>query len=112
MTKREAITAMLNDANVNTNADYVAYLENELKLLNKKNAAAKKPTKTQIANEDLKDKILDILRDATNAMTATDIANALDVSTNKASALLKQLKDDNSITRDVVKRKAYFSILA
>ena len=41
MTKREVITAMLNDSAISANADYVAYLENEIKLLDKKAARAK-----------------------------------------------------------------------
>ena len=43
-------------------------------------------------------------------MTATAIGEKLGVSVNKASALLSQLKEDNSVVREVVKRKAYFSI--
>ena len=110
MTKRENITAMLNDSYINSNADWKAYLENELALLDKKNKAPKKATKTQIENEALKDKLLDVLRSASAPMTASAIAEALGVSVNKASALLTQLKEDNSVNRDVVKRKAYFTI--
>lgn len=36
ITKREVINAMLADVNVKANATYVAYLENELTLLDKK----------------------------------------------------------------------------
>jgi DNA-binding transcriptional regulator GbsR (MarR family) len=43
-------------------------------------------------------------------MTATAIGEALGLSVNKVSALLTQLKEDNSVTREVVKRKAYFSL--
>lgn len=107
MTKREVITAMLNDLAINSNPDYKAYLENELALVIKKNTyKSSKPTKTQIENETLKDEILKVLD---KPMTATEIANLVNVSVNKASALLTQLKDDNSVTREVIKRKAYFS---
>ena len=57
-------------------------------------------------NEGLKDAILNALD---KPMTATEIGNAVGISVNKASALLSQLKEDNSVTREVVKRKAYFS---
>lgn len=111
MTKRENITAMLNDAHIRANADWVAYLENELVLLDRKNKAPKKATKNQIENEALKDKILEVLASASAPMTATAIGEALGVSVNKASALLTQLKEDNSIVRTVgEKRKAYFSV--
>lgn len=110
MTKRENITAMLNDSHVRAHADWVSYLENELVLLDRKNKASKKPTKTQVANEELKDRILDLLKGSAEPLTATNIATALDVSVNKASAMLTQLREDNSVTREVVKRKAYFTI--
>lgn len=107
MTKREVITAMLNDVTINSNANYKAYLENELALVIKKNTyKSSKPTKTQIENETLKDEILKVLD---KPMTATEIGSVVGISVNKASALLTQLKDDNSVTREVIKRKAYFS---
>ncbi len=111
MTKREVITAMLNDQTITANADYKAYLENELNLVIKKNTyKSSKPTKAQIENENIKDKILEVLKSAEKPMTATEIANEIGYSVNKASALLTQLKEDNSVVRSVDKRKAYFSI--
>lgn len=110
MTKREVINAMLSDANVVANEDYVAYLKNELNLLDKKNSRAKKPSKNQIANESIKDEILAVLKDADSAMTATQVAEAMNLSVNKVSALLTQLKEDNSVVRTVEKRKAYFTV--
>ena len=103
MTKREMFTKI---ATVCANdQEIVDFVNHEIELLNKKNASAsKKATKTQIANEGIKDEILAVLRDADTAMTATQIADAFDgkYSVNKVSALLTQLKDDNSITREVV----------
>lgn len=107
MTKRETITAMLNDSYITSNADFKAYLENELTLVIKKNTyKSSKPTKTQVENENLKDKILEVL---TEPMTATQIGEKVGISVNKASALLTQLREDNSILRTVDRRKAYFS---
>lgn len=111
MTKREVITAMLANETITANADYVAYLENELNLLNKKNSyKSTKLTKNQAENEKIKDQILEVLKVSDKAMTATEIATAINVSVNKASALLTQLKEDNSVIRTVEKRKAYFSV--
>ena len=109
MTKKEMFTKI---ATVNaSDADIVAFCNHEIELLNKKNASAsKKATKTQIANEGIKDQILDTLRGSDHAMTATEIGDALGLSVNKVSALLTQLKEDNSVIREVVKRKAYFSV--
>ncbi len=107
MTKRETITAMLNDEHITANADFKAYLENELALVIKKNTyKSSKPTKAQVENETLKDKILEVL---VEPMTASQIGEKVGISVNKASALLTQLKEDNSVIREVVKRKAYFS---
>lgn len=109
MTKRETITAMLNDENIIANPDFKAYLENELALVIKKNTyKSTKPTKNQVENEKLKDAILEVLAN-TEKMTATEIGEKIGVSVNKASALLSQLKEDNSVVRTVEKRKAYFS---
>lgn len=109
MTKREMF-AFIKDSMAD-NADVVAFCDHEIELLNKKNASAsKKATKTQIANEGIKDSILDVLRNADAPMTATAIGEALGLSVNKVSALLTQLKEDNSVTREVIKRKAYFTV--
>ena len=110
MTKREMF-AIIRSAMID-NADVVAFVDHEVELLDKKNSRAKKPSKNQIANESIKDEILDVLKNADSAMTATQIAEALDskYSVNKVSALLTQLKEDNSIVRNVDKRKAYFTV--
>ena len=88
-------------------AEIVEFCNHEIALLVKKNSyKSTKPTKTQIENEGLKDAILNALD---KPMTATEIGSAVGISVNKASALLSQLKEDNSIVREVIKRKAYFS---
>lgn len=111
MTKRENITAMLSDSYIRSNADWVKYLENELVLLDRKNKAPKKATRTQVENETIKDRILDTLKGSAEPMTATAIGEALGLSVNKVSALLTQLKEDNSVVRSVgEKRRAYFSL--
>lgn len=111
MTKRETITAMLNTAEIVANPDFKAYLENELALVIKKNTyKSSKPTKTQIENENLKDSILKVLGESEKPMSATEIGEKVGISVNKASALLTQLKEDNSVVRSVEKRKAFFSL--
>ena len=111
MTKRENLTAMLNDSYITSNADWKAFLENELALVIKKNTyKSTKPTKTQVANESLKDEILKVLAESEKSLTATEISEKLGISVNKASAMLTQLREDNSVIREVVKRKAYFSL--
>lgn len=108
MTKKEMFTKI---ASVCANdVEIVDFCNKEIALLIKKNSyKSTKPTKTQVENENLKDKILEVLANTDKSMTATEIGEALGVSVNKASALLSQLKEDNSVIREVVKRKAYFT---
>ena len=108
MTKKENFAELRSLALASNRTDLVAFIDHEVELLVKKNSAPKKPTAKQYENEALKDKILDIL-DGVERMTATEVANALEVSVSKASALLTQLREDNAITRTVDHRKAYFS---
>ena len=105
MTKKEMFSKIASVC-ANDN-EIVDFCNHEIELLVKKNSyKSTKPTKTQIENEALKDEILKVLD---KPMTATEIGNAVGISVNKASALLSQLKEDNSVTREVIKRKAYFS---
>lgn len=110
MTKRENYAELRTLALAGARSDLVAFIDHEVELLDKKNKAPKKATRTQIENEGLKDRILDLLSASPEPLTATNIGLALGVSVNKASALLSQLKEDNSVTREVIKRKAYFSV--
>lgn len=110
MTKRENFAELRTLALAGARADLVAFIDHEVELLDKKNKAPKKATRTQIENEGLKDKILDLLNGSAEPLTATAIGEVLGISVNKASALLTQLKEDNSVTRTVIKRKAYFSV--
>ena len=105
MTKKEMFSKIATVCSAD--AEIVEFCNNEIALLVKKNSyKSTKPTKTQIENEGLKDAILNALD---KPMTATEIGSAVGISVNKASALLSQLKEDNSIVREVIKRKAYFS---
>lgn len=108
MTKKEMFSKIATVCSAD--AEIVEFCNHEIALLVKKNSyKSTKPTKTQIENEQLKNGILDVLGALNGSMTATEIANELGISVNKASALLSQLKDDNSVIRTVIKRKAYFT---
>lgn len=110
MTKRENYAELRTLALAGARSDLVAFIDHEVELLDKKNKAPKKATRTQIENEGLKDRILELLSGSVEPLTATAIGEVLGISVNKASALLTQLKEDNSVTRTVIKRKAYFSV--
>lgn len=79
----------------------------------KRNSADRKPTKTQQANEGIKTEILQFLADG-KSYTVTEIMQGVpslnNVSNQKASSLIRQLKDSGAIIREEIKRKAYFKI--
>lgn len=81
--------------------------------IEKKNTADRKPTATQTANGNIKAEILAVLADGT-ARTVTEIMSAVPTlngaSNQKASALVRQLVEDGAVKRELVKRKAYFSL--
>lgn len=81
--------------------------------IEKKNASDRKPSATQTANENIKTEILAVLADGTSR-TVTEIMSAVPslngASNQKASALVRQLVEEGSVKREVVKRKAYFSL--
>lgn len=113
MTKRENYNALR--AIVADNAELVAFIDHEIELLNKKNARrSNKPTAKQVANEDTKGIIVEVLTDAAEPMTISDIVAddpaLAGLSTQKVSALLTQLVNDGQVVRTSVKRKSYFAI--
>ena len=76
----------------------------------KKNSAEKKPTATQIANEGIKNLILEVIGNSSLTITEMQKINGelAELSNQKISALLKQMVENGSIVREEIKRKAYF----
>ena len=115
ITKREVINAMLAEDVVKANADYVAYLENELDLLDKKKNN-KKATANQVANIELKAVIVDTLNAVGKGVTASELIglNSVfaekNVSLPKMTALLTQLRKEDKVIRTMDKKKALFSV--
>ena len=79
----------------------------------KKASAEKKPTKVQVANEGVKQAMLDTLA-LHGELTVTDLYKALPEgvasSTQKVSALLTQLMKEGKVEREEKARKAYFRL--
>ena len=118
MTKKEMFVQILN--NHNLKADEIDFINHEIELLEKRNSKGgdKKPTAKQLENADLKTVILDFLTNNPNEkFTITDmwkkipvLANNTEMSNQRISAIVNQLKNENLVVRDEIKRKAYFSI--
>ena len=78
----------------------------------KKNSAERKPTATQKANEGYKTAILEFM-EVGKKYTITDLMKEVvelaDLSNQRVSALVRQLKEEGLVERTEEKRKAYFS---
>ena len=112
ITKREVIEMMMKEEVVKANPTYVAYLKNELALLDKK-AQKKKATKTQKENVGIKSIILEVLA-TIGSGTVTDIQNGNEelsaLSNQKISALVKQLVESEEVVKTTDKKKSIFSL--
>ena len=115
MTKRDYYNALLNIAEVKANGEMVKFIEHELELLAKKNSSEKQPTAVQVANEGIKSVIVETLAENGGKMTISEMqkANAElgEMSNQRISALVRQLKEDGKVERIEDKRKAFFRII-
>ena len=100
---------------VSDRQDLVDFIDHEIELLSKKSSRTA-PTKTQVENEKIKEKIVTTLVELDKYATITDIQNAntelANLSNQKISALLKQLYDNKVIDKVIDKKKAYFKASA
>ena len=92
-----------------------AFINHELELLDKKSASrGTATTAKQKENEDLKEYILGVLTETNRAVTITELqaedARLGELTNQKISAMLKQLVDNNQVTKVVDKKKSYFKI--
>ena len=109
-----AIIAKLNGEDTELTVEQmVEFVEGRIALLDKK-SASKKPTKTQVANEGMKDTIVTILTEMGTPVTASSILtdNRIESGTSlpKVVSLLTSLVKEGKVVRTTDKRKAYFSI--
>lgn len=114
ITKRDNFNTLLAIPAVAENAQLVSFIEHEIELLDKKNSADKKPTAQQIANKGVMETIMQVLSENGGLMTVTDVqksnAALAELSNQRISALLRQLKDEHKVERVEDKRKAFFKI--
>lgn len=112
ITKRDRFNALLSIPAVQADPDMVAFIEHELELLEKKNSSEKKPTAQQTANEAIKSAIVEAM-EPNHLYTVTELQKSVEacaeLSNQRVSALLRQLKDEGAVVRTEDKRKAYFS---
>ena len=113
ITKRERFEMMLNTYNFTE--EEREFILHEIELLEKKKSGERKPTKTQIENMGLKEVILEVLADAENPMTISELIKAderlAECSTQKIAPLMTALVKEFKVVRIEEKRKAYFKIV-
>ena len=111
LTKRDHFNTLLTLSEVKSNPVLVDFIEHELELLAKKNSADKKPTAVQVANEGIKDAIYDAMQENrlyTITELIKEVPECADLTNQRVSALIRQMRDDHKVERIEEKRKAYF----
>ena len=113
ITKRERFETLLSLSQVQADPGMVEFITHELELLAKKNSSEKKPTAQQVANEAIKQAIVDGM-ERDHFYTITDIQKNVpecaELSNQKITALVRQLKEDGLVVKTEDKRKSYFSL--
>lgn len=114
ITKREVIAKMLEDEHIKANPEFVAYLEHELELLNKK-VEKKGKSDEEIAETNRLKKIVAETLAVIGKGTVTEIQKANeelgDLSNQKVSSLLKEMKEkDETVIKTIEGRKSVFSL--
>lgn len=115
MTKVKAIEFVLENfgTGVEIPIEVKEKLEGMIEQISKKNSAGRKLTTTQVANEEFKGIILEylgIVEKATVSGMLKGIAEFSELSNQRVSAIVRQLKEANLVVRTEEKGKAYFSL--
>lgn len=122
ITKRESFTEIKGILEKLGRTDLANVMDHELDLLAKKNSADRKPTATQVENENLKKAILDFMEED-EKYTITDLIKTVPelegLTNQKVSSIVKQMYADEKkgqkvedfpLIRTEEKRKAFFSL--
>lgn len=117
MTKRDYFNGLLgvienHKDSIENYEEFKAFIEREIELLNKKRSNSK-PTKTQIENEKIKEKILIAFEKIDEPVTITELTKMdglTEYSNQKLSVLCYQLVDEHKVVNTKVKKVSYFKI--
>lgn len=118
MTKREMFESMLTIETIANNQELVDFINHEIELLNRK-SGSKKPTAKQIENEGFKTEILNFLTEQDTSYNISELLSEIpslidsegkQLTSQRVSALMKQLVDTGKVNKSYVKRTPYFII--
>lgn len=91
----------------------IEFIDHQIALLEKKGAAAKKPTATQVANADIKDAIVAVM-DPIEMYRISDLIRLVPAlegaSGQKVSALMSQLVNAGVVVRTKHQRQTFFAL--
>ena len=99
MTNREFLNTVIETATSEEVKNHAKAMLTKMDERNEKRAST--PSKTAVANAPLKQSIIKLISEKN--MTAPEVGVALEVSTQKASALLRQLCEDGVLTSEEIK---------
>ena len=114
LTKRDHFNALLDIPAVAENDALVDFINHEIDLLNRKNSAEKKPTATQVANEALKQDIVECMEHGrlyTISEMLKEFPCCVGLTAPKVTAIFTRLLVPEGVvvnTKD--KRKSYYSL--
>ena len=104
MTRREFFVAVMGLENVD--AELKLFAEKEIEKMDERNAKRKNsPSKKSIENEPIKEKIVEFVKGCEEPQIASVIAEKVEISTQKCSALCRQLVDNGTLKSEEVKIK-------
>lgn len=96
--------------------DLVEFIDKEISHLENKASGSSKPTAKQIENGGIKDAIYLFLVSCDTPKTITEImcecSACADLTNQRVTALVRQLKEDGKVEKTIVKRVSYFSAKA
>ena len=117
MTKSELFKnaiAVIETTSVENKAELIEGLNHEVELLARKASTPRKPTKTQLENEGLKDAVFTFLSYSNTPQTIKEITTGVggltDLSNQRVTHLLTALRNEGKVKRTVVKKVSYYEI--
>lgn len=117
MTKSELFKnaiAVIETTSVENKAELIEGLNHEVELLARKASTPRKPTKTQLENEELKNAVYDYLDNEDAPRTIKDIMTDVEavsgLSNQRVTHLLTALRNEGKVKRTLVKKVPYYEI--
>lgn len=116
MTKAQKFAIIADLPAVKADPILAEFIAHEIELLTKKNTSEKKPTAKQTANASVKDNIVALMEsDIERLFTITELCKEVaelpeDMTPQRMSAIVRQLKEDGIVERIEEKRKAFFRL--